>query len=65
MFLTIELPMITGGAMAEVVWPFFSLEWFHRPLEEQRVVGPDGPEPAVVSIMDDEWARVLDSLTVR
>lgn len=59
MFLIIKLPMTTAGATAEEVWLFFC-----NPLKDQRVVGPDGPEPAAVSIVDDEQAGVSDSLTV-
>ena len=59
MFLTIELLMTTACAMAEEVQPLF-----HKPLKDRRVVGPDGPEPVVVSIMDDEWAGDLDRLMV-
>jgi hypothetical protein len=55
--------MTTAGATADEVRPFFRLEWFRKPLKDQRVVGPDGPETAVVSIVDDEWARLLVSLS--
>lgn len=64
MFPTIELSMTTAGAMVEEVPPFFHLKWFCKTLEDQRAVGPNGPEPAVVSMVDNEWAGVSDSLTV-
>jgi hypothetical protein len=56
--------MMTAGAMVEEVLPFFRLKWFCKPLEDQRAMGPDAPEPDVVYIMDDECARDSDSLTV-
>ena len=62
MFPTIELPIMTAGETARKVRPIFLLEWFKRTLEDQRAVGADGPEPAVVYVVETPWAgdRVED-----
>lgn len=49
--------MTTAGAVAEDVRPFFHPEWFHK-LRGLKGIRADGPEPAVVSIVDDESAGV-------
>lgn len=64
MFLTVALLMMTAGEMTEEVRPFFLLEWFRRPLQDQWEVGPNGPEPAVESMVANEGTRVSDTLTV-